>query len=502
MTALLLIPLTVFAAFSVDVGGWLAQATRAQNAADAAALAAVAHLPDQALVTRAARDLAAANNFEHGVDGVEVDVTFPRADIVRVEIDQPSSFFLAKVVMDTPFEITRYAEAEAVTPPRAGVPTNVLGFGPYSLDGSAVSSFWLSEGNDCTPADEGDWRAGESLYRPWCDTGTPQPQWKGATLDRAGGYFYLVQIPPGLTVASHLYVFDPGTCPAYDRKPMDPLFNNEPFSTTLSFRQWDTRQTTGDPGDDVPVTGFWSVDDCARDVLPNQPWKWTDKTEGWTPTPFTFPANTSGRVETHLIQTVADGSHHQTFNNYALWVRPDSGVSCRTMATGACPTISADEWLPTFVEGEGRGLAEDIFLAEVDPQLEGQNLIIKIWDLGEEMDSIQILDPLDTALDFTWTTDDEAYGSLNPADSCGGKPCLYIGAGDRHYPPKHGGWQRSWKFNGRMVTLIVPLDSQTSFADYPNHWFRMRYNPPHNRWVRDWMTMSVQFSGDHIRLVD
>ncbi|MEZ5226562.1 MAG: pilus assembly protein TadG-related protein [Acidimicrobiales bacterium] len=39
-TALLLIPLMIFAALAVDVGGWYAQATQAQRAADAAALAA------------------------------------------------------------------------------------------------------------------------------------------------------------------------------------------------------------------------------------------------------------------------------------------------------------------------------------------------------------------------------------------------------------------------------------------------------------------------------
>jgi hypothetical protein len=158
--------------------------------------------------------------------------------------------------------------------------------------------------------------------------------------------------------------------------------------------------------------------------------------------------------------------------------------------------------MPIAIEGDGMGLAEDVFLTEVDPRLEGQDLIIHIWDPGEEMEHIQILDPLGRPLDFTWTTDDPAYGSDNPANDCGGRPCLYIGAKDRNYPPRHAAWKKDWKFNGRMVTFTVPLDSQTAFSQYPHYWFRIRYTPPHNRWVRDWITYSVQFSGDYIRLVD
>lgn len=503
LAALLLIPLLVFAAFSVDVGGWLAQATKAQNAADAAALAAAVHLPNQTVATQAAKDLAAANEFVDGVEGVSVVVTFPRENAVRVSVTEPSDFFLAQVVMDTPFTITRYADAEAFPPIVPGVPTNVLGFGPYSLDGSPVSNYWLAEGNDCTEADEGDWRAAQSLNRPWCDDAAPvQPQWKGATNGRTGGYFYIVQIPPGMTESSRLYVFDPGTCPHYDQKPMDPNFNSEEVSTTISIRQWDTRQTYTRRSDDVPITPFWSVDDCARDVLPIPTTGWTDKTQGWTATPFVFPGNASGRTETHLIQTVADGAKRRAVNNFAFWVKPQNGTSCLTVAPGACPTISADEWMPISIEGNGMGLAEDVFLTEVDPRFAGQDLIIKIWDPGEEMENLQILDPLGQPLDFTWTTDDPAYGTDNPADDCGGRPCLYIGADDRRYPPKIATWMSDWKFNGRMVTFTIPLDAQTPFSQYPHYWFRIRYTPPSNRWVRDWITYSVEFSGDYVRLVD
>ena len=46
MTALLLVPLLAFAGLAVDVGGWYARGTQLQRAADAAALAGAALMPD------------------------------------------------------------------------------------------------------------------------------------------------------------------------------------------------------------------------------------------------------------------------------------------------------------------------------------------------------------------------------------------------------------------------------------------------------------------------
>ncbi len=504
MTALLLVPLLIFAAFSVDIGGWLSQATKAQNAADAAALAAAVHLPDKTLANSTARDLAAANGFVDGVGGVDVLVTYPQDDIIRVEIVHEARFFLSRIVMEDTLDIRRFADAFAVPPLIPGVPTNVLGFGPYSIDGSPVSNYWLYEGNDCTEADEGDWRAAQATARPWCDDSqVPQAQWKGATDGRTGGSFYLVQIPPGATDPSTLYVFDPGACNKYGEKPQDPNFSSERFNVSLYLRQWDTGGTLTRRTDDTPLTNtFWRSDDCPRDTLPNQPRNWTDTTQGWTETPITFPGNATGEMEYHLVQTVVDGRKRRALNHFAFWVKPAGGTSCTTVAPGACPTISGDEWMSIASEGNGMGKAEELFLTEVHPRYEGLDLVINIWDPGEGMDNLQFVDPLGKSLDFTWTTDDPAYGTDNSAENCAGRPCLNLDPKNKQYPPKLPEWKKGWRFNGRMVTFTIPLDGQTEFSRYPHYWFRMRITPPSNRWVRDEVTFSVEHGGQQLRLVD
>ena len=75
MTALLLVPLMLFAALAVDVGGFYTRAHEVQRAADAASLAGVVWMPDdydQAVTV--ARATARRNGFNHGVNGVTVAV--------------------------------------------------------------------------------------------------------------------------------------------------------------------------------------------------------------------------------------------------------------------------------------------------------------------------------------------------------------------------------------------------------------------------------------------
>ena len=61
--ALLLIPLLIFAAFATDIGSWYLEGQKVQRAADAAALAGVAHMPDTVAAEQAAREVAARNGF-------------------------------------------------------------------------------------------------------------------------------------------------------------------------------------------------------------------------------------------------------------------------------------------------------------------------------------------------------------------------------------------------------------------------------------------------------
>ncbi|MEM8922855.1 MAG: pilus assembly protein TadG-related protein [Actinomycetota bacterium] len=513
MTALLLVPLMLFSALAVDVGGWTVQANDLQSAADAAALAGAALLPEEAKASAVAREVAGLNGYTDGVDDTTIVVEYPDSTTIRVVITHPADRYFSGVVNDSPLYITRYAEASSLSAVGIGSPTNVLGFGPYSLGGSPPANYWMLENNDCSTAHWGDIRAARYLSSPWCGDGRSlplNPAWKRATDGRTGGYFYRVEIPPGLTTTSRLMIMDPGKCPGYGSKPADGQWSGAANTgTIMEWRRWDANATPLITSDETPITGWWGSTECLAD-LPYPSTSWTDQSEGWTETPFVFPANTTGETEYHLIQSRVLESTRQGWNHHSLWVRPDNGVlTCSTIGTSDCPTISAEDWIPTQASGTVAGDPMLLYLADAGPEYAGRIMQVKLWDPGEGMDNIQVIDPLGNALDFTWESDDTVnHGSTNPSDDCSGNPCLDLDPDFASYPPKltNPGWGNHWRFNGRLVTLNVPLDSQVDFPAYAasgnGYWFQIRFQPRPGNVAREWASFSVGMSGDPIRLTD
>ncbi|MEL6982111.1 MAG: pilus assembly protein TadG-related protein [Actinomycetota bacterium] len=512
ITALMLLPLIAFVALAIDVGGWTVQATQAQNAADAAALAGAALLPDQNAADDVAREVAELNGYEHNVDGATVEVTFPSISTIRVLVSRGADRYFSQIVSDDAFEIARYADATSLSPVTMGSPTNVLGFGPYSLDGTQPANYWILENNDCQIAHYGDVAAAKYLSSPWCGDGLGldlNPNWKRASDGRDGGYFYVVEIPPGVTVPSTLMVFDPGKCGAYGLKPGDTRHNRpDNEGTLLEWRQWSTNNTPLITSDDTAVSGWWGSDECAND-LPYPATSWTDQTEGWTTTPFTFPANTTGETETHLIQSRVLDSTRLGWNYHAFWVRPNNGTEgCSSIGSTSCPTIGAESWFATGARGSANGVPMELFLAEVGPEHEGRVMNVNLWDPGEGMDNIQVIDPLGNSLDFTWSSDDPNHGIGNASDTCAGNPCLYLDPFGSSYAAKlsNPGWNAHWRFNGRQISLSVPLDQQVDYPAYATsglgYWFRIRFEPLPTKVATEWASFGVQVSGDPIRLTD
>lgn len=250
MTALLLIPLMVFAALTVDVGAWYFQASDAQGAADAAALAGVPFMPDRARAQAAALDVATRNGYTDGVDGATVIITYPSPSSISVEIDTPYDRYFSGIVLNETFDIKRAGTAEYTLPIPMGSPVNVLGFGPNNgplrAGDMAAANYWLLEGSDCQPAHHGDLRAAKYEFKTdgsWCGNhGPARAIWKKNTEGRSGGYFYVVDIPPGQTEVSEFWVYDPGVCgdDGHD-KPSD--MKNEKLGSRIGWRVWSSNNT-------------------------------------------------------------------------------------------------------------------------------------------------------------------------------------------------------------------------------------------------------------------
>lgn len=175
-TALLLVPMMIFAAFATDVGGWYVRGQEIQRAADAAALAAVVWMPDQASAERAAVEIAALNGFPDqtpaGVDNdpnnltdlsdfddpdaplPQVKVTALGGQRVMVEIRAEGDIYFGGVAGMDEIDITRFASAEYVLPVPMGNPTSAIGTGDLDLGGQQM--YWLNAHADCWSASTGD----------------------------------------------------------------------------------------------------------------------------------------------------------------------------------------------------------------------------------------------------------------------------------------------------------------------------------------------------------
>jgi hypothetical protein len=154
LIALLAIPLLTAVGLAVDVGSWYLRASRMQSAADAAALAGVIYQPDFATAKAAARDEAAVNGFEDGVDGVVVEVTETGGERLQVLIHDPEvKMFFSHLVLDE-MTLTRSTVAEYRKPIPMGSESNVMGNTGHNVPGDP--NFWLAVNGPYSKYESGD----------------------------------------------------------------------------------------------------------------------------------------------------------------------------------------------------------------------------------------------------------------------------------------------------------------------------------------------------------
>ncbi len=540
-TAVLLIPLMIFAALAVDFGGWTVQANRQQNAADAAALAGAPYLPDTAAAAAAAEQTARANGFENDAN-TTVDITFPDSLTLEVDLTDEATTYFASVVLNN-LELRREAAATALSPITMGSPTNVLGHGPHDIGaGIGASGYFMIFNNECSSGTYGDIGAASLMRKnDNCEVQNgPNPfmrDYSNLAVRRNSGHFLIVEMPPGAP-ASTLWIYDPGSCPGWQYTPPsgDTFWvKRHDLRTKVSWQLWDDNDTIVNYADDVPVGAPWSSTECAQLVEQAETGgtdDHTDWTKGWTQSSITFPANGGTETDRYLIEpiteklnpTVSNGG----WNYHSYWVRPNGATTaCNTITTATCPTIGAESWFVAGSVGPSAPAGEtsaninrsmDLFLAEIPAGHQGKNLEVLLWDPGEGMDNLQVLDPNGKALDFTWSSNHpmDGVGSHAPG-VCSAGPDLPRWAGHTHQgsnvpclevyskrPGRYANWGANrWKFDGTVVVMSVPLTAANGvdLLSYPNNWFSLRYMPRAGEPLREWGSFSVRISGDPIRLV-
>ncbi|MCP4225114.1 MAG: hypothetical protein GY773_17385 [Actinomycetia bacterium] len=511
MTALLLVPLMIFAALAVDIGSWFVRADQAQRAADAAALGGTVWLPDFGKATEVAQDIAARNGFRDpawvAVNGGTANATVTSPGItsdggLQVDVTVNSPSFFGSVVLDS-ISIKRTSVAAVTAPVRMGNPTNALGTG--NLDetelGITPDGVWLSLNGWCQDHQQGDpisvgrYGATQAGGQFWdtCNSATLGPN---PTLDTSG-YTFVVEVPVGAGQVE-LEVFEPGLCTDTDGG--DLLYSADdgiyPDGPRLNFRVYANDSTDLYHEDNLAATPV-------ADILYNT----TDCTGGgglggrWYPL-HTISAAAASEGRWYIQANVRQNVNEYELNSFAIRARPAADTTlCSSMTESTCPSVYALEWLslfrPEFGGGAFAGQPAEFFLAEISDEHAGKTMEITMFDPGEGMENAQFLDPAGDEISFDHrlvncsvglmcsdpTTWPETSNVAN--DTCGGVPCLDV---------------TNSRFQDQWILLTVDLPADYSCGS--SCWWKVRYTPEAGVAVTDRATWGVRVIGGPVHLIE
>lgn len=491
-TALLLIPLMIFAALATDVGSWYVEGQRVQRAVDAAALAGVVWLPDDAKAADVAVEtiryngyptatlVASQSDFDAAPAGgapvVLVEVVGPQE--LRIAMKAAGDIFLAGLAGLGGVSIPGQGVAEYVKPLSMSNPTSMLGNG---VDAPDPDNFWLNilpESNNRN--------AGDLLSSINGKTGT-NPNYDSR------GYLYVIDVPAGasgnnwyLQIRSSCFtqnqgkaeysLYLPDATPFNDYDNVDPanLVKNQKFGREVNTGAcgWTAA------GDDAVWNEFYDV---------------------------------GGQAGRWVFQAKHGGGSGRVL--YSIRVVDGLGNPCNSLANPDCPVVSALNWMGAFTQSAMFGPGSpssftdsELYLAEVGQEYAGNVLEILLFDPADGIDAVKVQDPHGNFADFTWDTIDiDLYGydgggfygsDAGPFDQrCNGDSAVTSPAGGSCNPTQS---QRNW-FQDRTVRIRVPISATP--CNGSDCWWKLVYVNNSND-SNETTTWRASVIGDPVRLTE
>ncbi|MEO0493647.1 MAG: Tad domain-containing protein [Actinomycetota bacterium] len=488
MTALVLVPLMGFAGFAVDVGAWYARASELSRAADAASLAGVVWQPDFGRAETAAREEAARNGFTHGVDGIEVNVSNTGNNELRVEIiDTSVDMYFAGLFLDN-VAIGRQALAEYAAPVPMGSPANFIGAGSQSFGGVPASNAWAGMMGHCSNS-----RWGDLISLRTTDWSSSNCGSSANPYHDASGYRWVVDVPAGSSNVD-IGVWDIGYCT--DRA-------SAGLSNGLRDKKDAQLRVTLYDKDSTPLTFEDNV--TPSNMLAQYTGGVDEGCNAWSYSATHGLLITGGEGQYVVTTEILDGNGLQAYTDTAHYsgqqyfsLRANNAANpdgCLTFSSTSCPGIYADEWMP--VRTDPTSSPAVFYLAEVGTEHAGKTLQVSMWDLGEGMKSVEVLDPLGNAMNFNWEVIYTVGGSTPSGNATNTNPNPLGGTCDLS---SYCLFVTDAVFDGDLVEIQVPLP--IDFSSYPNNWFSVRYTLITGETSVDWTTWGVQVIGDPVRLVE
>jgi len=495
--SMLLFVFVGLAALGVDVGSWYLRAQNLQRAADAAALAAVVYMPDQTKAYTAALDSLSRNGIDPAKVAVSTSAGYHDRQYRVALTDAAVPTFFGRMMANR-VTVKRSALAEFTAPVPMGSPQNYLGWGGAALAlssglpaSAATPNYWLSLNGYCMAKEQGDLFSarydgtayianGAAVYG--CGTTAPTSTYyedqavvalPGQLPSyRSQGYTYAIKAPTGSTTVS---LYDPAFCPdvvgAID-KPKSTDLPGVMVPLAYVLHAPDTAGTPSDATDD-PVIASGTFSTCTSAMT-------------WVPI---ATVTTAGE---YLIQiSTPPAAMSLGANSFSLRATNGSTALCDARINGAsCPQVSGRTAISTFALVTGS--TATFSLAEVASAYAGKQIVIGLWDPGEGLTQMRVLDPSGNAVPFRLRVTPTFDGS-SPTFSSSSQTALDVSGCGSAYPQPGPYRIGSCRYNDRLVELLVDVPTT-----YTGGWWSVEYTA--GTAPTDRTTWTVRVIGDPVHL--
>jgi hypothetical protein len=207
-------------------------------------------------------------------------------------------------------------------------------------------------------------------------------------------------------------------------------------------------------------------------------------------------------------------------NSFAIRASAGSGfTACDSrISPTTCPSVSGDTAMSVQVkqEASGAGAPATFFLSRLGPadEFRGKRIQVSLWDPGERMKSIEILNQAGQPVSFDCVVGERGVGTVNEAADTAvisGCPTTSLTVSGSALTPVP--WSvatsraNNFRFNDRLVQLIidVPTNYGLLASGLPDPafdgWWKIRYTPPAGVAVFDRTTWQVDVVGDPVHLI-
>ncbi len=542
MTALLLIPMMLFAGFATDVGSWFLRGQKAQVAADAGATAGVVWIPDPTATSTNALEAVRRNGFPNAslvpsfaaaaADPASpplpwVTVTLTTNSTLEVQVQTFADTFFTSPVLDD-VRITRAAEAQYIEPTPLGNPTSALGTGGDTEYPGTADNFYLQTRTDTR-------RNGDIIGPAVGRFNTPNPLFTSlaALPEFQGAYFFEVDIPPAVIGQYRLEIrvscrnaanWGQLGWSVYAPDATDTDFTDNvaagPIATGTRSRT-DNTCTDADPADGINTSSQGQVDRPWTAAI--EPHIQFIDTAQWVPMQtlnaqgkyiLRVRANTGGAL--YSIRAVRIGAAGAGAHCTSIPLPNEAGGV--DAATANCPSISALDWLGSAAIEDTLPNGTDpieIFLTEVRPELAGNQLEVTLFDPADGIECVRVLDPFGNPVPFTWRTiDNEIWGyshaeyntftnnGTGDLPDTNSVPCGPSGGTALTDPRVNQIGGVGQVFQDRTVRFF--LNVGTPACNGANCWYKVQYEKGAavgSATLGDWNSWGVRVVGDPVRLV-